>query len=356
MLMLRIGKLTKEKCRTGFVLTAISEGIYDIMQSGPATFEDIQKFLKSDFNPEGLEAWLDLGVSLGELKKSTNGYSIKGKLSKELIKPANDTWRAFLQVRAEVFYDFIINTPSMLKKNVQFEYSEAHGELVARSSRTLEPVLLDVVDKIIPKNKTYRLLEVGCGSGIYIKRACELNPLLSAVGLEVQQSVARLSKKSKKGNFCNFACNKINWLRTSKSQNQGFSTVSADFARENIKTWNFEDRISIENTDIRIYKSKSEFDLVTFYNLIYYFPLDERVDLLKDLGKHLKPGGELVLTSMCKTKEPSLSLMNLWTSMTDGYGPLPSPKQLHDQLKTAGYRKIKSEMLIPSFVSFRVIK
>jgi 4-hydroxy-2,2'-bipyrrole-5-carbaldehyde O-methyltransferase len=319
MLMLRIGKLTKEKCRTGFVLTAISEGIYDVMKTGPATFEKIQRLFKSDFNPEGLRAWLDLGVSLGEIKKSTDGYSIKGRLSKELIKPENDTWCAFLQVRAEVFYDFIINTPSMLKKNMQFEYSEAHGELVARSSRTLEPVLLDVIDKIIPKNKSYRLLEVGCGSGIYIKRACELNPLLTAVGLEVQKSVA-------------------------------------DFARENIKTWNFEDRVSIENADIREYECKSDFDMVTFYNLIYYFPLDERIDLLKDLGKYLKPGGELIFTSMCKGKDPSLSLMNLWTSMTDGYGPLPNPKQIHDHLKKAGYHKIKSEMLIPSFVSFRVTK
>jgi cyclopropane fatty-acyl-phospholipid synthase-like methyltransferase len=202
---------------------------------------------------------------------------------------------------------------------MQFEYSEAYGELVARSSRTLEPVLLDVVDNLIPKNNSYRLLEVGCGSGIYIKRACELNPLLTAVGLEVQQSVA-------------------------------------EFARENIKAWSFEDRVAIENTDIRKYECKSDFDLVTFYNLIYYFPVDERIDLLKDLGKHLKPGGELILTSMCKGKDPSLSLMNLWTSMTDGYGPLPCPKQIHDQLKKAGYRKIKSEMLIPSFVLFRVIK
>ena len=319
MLMLRIGKLTKENCRTGFVLTAISEGIYDIMQSGPVTFEKIQKFFKSDYNPEGLRAWLDLGVSLGELKKSTYGYSIKGKLSKKLVKPENDTWCAFLQVRAEVFYDFVIKTPSMLKQNIQFEYSEAHGELLAKSSRTLEPILLDIVDKLIPKDKPYRLLEVGCGSGIYIKRACELNPLLTVVGLEVQQSVA-------------------------------------DFARKNIRTWNFEDRVAIENADIRQYESKSDFDLITFYNLIYYFPVDERINLLKNLGKHLKPGGELIITSMCKGKESSLSLMNLWTSMTDGYGPLPIPKQIHNQLKAAGYRKIQSEMLIPSFVLFRVVK
>ncbi len=319
LLMLRVGRLTKEYSRVGFVLTAISEGIYDIIDSEPVGLEEIQKSLNSDFNPEGLKAWLDLGVSLGELKKRSKGYCIKGKLSKELSKPSNDTWRAYLQARAEIFYGFIVNTPSMLKKNLRFEPNESYGELFARSSRTLEPVLLDIVDKLIPKNRSYRLLEAGCGSGIYIKRACELNSQLTAVGLEVQQSVA-------------------------------------DFARKNITTWNFEDRVSIENADIRKYQSPSDFDLVTFYNLIYYFPVDERIDLLKDLGKFLKPGGELIITSLCQGNDISLSLMNLWTSMTEGYGPLPYPEQIHDQLKKAGYQKIKSETLFPSFVLFRAIK
>jgi len=317
--MLRIGKLTNEYSRVGFVLTAISEGIYDTIHSEPVSFEEIQKFLKSDSNPEGLKAWLDLGVSLGELKKGKKGYCIKGRLSKELSKPSNDTWRAYLQARAEIFYGFIVNTPSMLKKNLRFESNESYGELFARSSRTLEPVLLDVIDKLIPKNKPYRLLEAGCGSGIYIKRACERNSQLTAVGLEVQQSVA-------------------------------------EFARKNITTWNFEDRVSIEKADIRKYQCSSDFDLVTFYNLIYYFPVDERIDLLKDLGKFLKPGCQLIITTLCQGKDVSLNLMNLWTSMTEGYGPLPYPKQIHDQLKKAGYSKIKSEMLIPSFVLFKAVK
>ncbi|MCP4722482.1 MAG: hypothetical protein GY860_23735 [Desulfobacteraceae bacterium] len=133
MLMLRIGKSTKEFCRVGFVLTAISEGVYDIIHLKPVGFEEIQASLKSDFNPDGLRAWLDLGVSLGELKKDQKGYSIKGKLSKELKKQSNDTWLAFLQARAEIFYSYIINTPSMLKSNERFEFSESYGELFARS-------------------------------------------------------------------------------------------------------------------------------------------------------------------------------------------------------------------------------
>ena len=36
----------------------------------------------------------------------------------------------------------------------------------------------------------------------------------------------RLSKKSEKGYFSNFACNEINYLHTSKSMIKGFSTVS----------------------------------------------------------------------------------------------------------------------------------
>ncbi len=316
MLMLRIVKLTNETSRTGFVLTAINEGIYEIMQSGPVTFQEIQIFLQSDFNPEGLRAWLDLGVSLGELKKNSRGYSICGKLSKELSKPSNDTWRAFLQVRTEAFYNFIINTPSMIKKNRQFESSEAHGELVARSSRTLKPVLYDVVETLIPRKHAFRLLEVGCGSGIYIRRACERNPMLSAVGLEIQKNVA-------------------------------------DLARKNIESWNIDDRVSIENADIRNYDCDPTFDLVTFYNLIYYFPVEERSGLLKNLGNALKPGGKLVLTSMCQANDPSLSLMNLWTSMTDGYGALPSPGQIHSQLEAAGYCNIESKMLIPSFIFFK---
>ena len=40
--------------------------------------------------------------------------------------------------------------------------------------------------------------------------------------------IARLSKKSKNGDFSNFACNEINNLQTSKSLIWGFPTVSAD--------------------------------------------------------------------------------------------------------------------------------
>ena len=318
-LMYRINKTMNEFYRAGFISTAISEGIYDVLSHGPSSCKDIQKAIGSDFNQQGLEAWLDLGVSLGELDRSSAGYSIKSEFSKKLLRTSNDTWKAFFQARVEIFYNYIIKTPAFLKQNKQFEFSQSYGELFARSSRTVESILIDVVDSIIPRKGSYHLLEVGCGSGVYIKRACDRNPYLTVIGLELQEKVA-------------------------------------DFARENTLKWKIEDRVTIEPVDIRKYKCDKRFDIVTFYNLIYYFPVNERTDLLRHLGSLLNPNGQLIITTLCSGNDPSIQLMNLWASMTDGCGSLPYPGQVCDQLKEAGFDKVQFERLIPGFYLFETRK
>ena len=212
-----------------------------------------------------------------------------------------------------------IKTPAFLKAKKKFDFSHSYGELFARSSRTVEPILVDVVDKIIPPNGECRLLEVGCGSGIYIKRACDRNPNLTVTGLELQETVV-------------------------------------DFARKNAIIWQIEDRVNIEHIDIRQYQTDQQFDIVTFFNLIYYFPENERTNLLRNLGSLLKTGGQLILTTLCPTNDPSIQLMNLWSSMTDGFGPLPDPDSVCDQLNDAGFDEVQFEKLIPAFYLFKARK
>ncbi len=168
-----MNKTLNEFYRAGFISTAISEGIYDVLSKGPVSVKDIQSNIGSGLDQKGLEAWLDFGVAIDELNKKNDEYSIKSSFSKKLLKPANDTWKSFFQARVEIFYDYIVKTPAFLKAKKKFDFSHSYGELFARSSRTVEPILVDVVDKIIPPNGECRLLEVGCGSGIYIKRACD---------------------------------------------------------------------------------------------------------------------------------------------------------------------------------------
>ncbi|MBU1169210.1 MAG: class I SAM-dependent methyltransferase [Proteobacteria bacterium] len=314
-----MNKTLNEFYRAGFISTAISEGIYDVLSNGPESIEDMQRNIGTGIDKEGLKAWLDLGVAIGELDKKNGGYSIKSSFSKKILKPANDTWKAFFQARVEIFYDYIKNTPALLKQNKKFDFSHSYGELFAKSSRTVEPLLIDVVDKIIPSNGACRLLEAGCGSGIYIKRACDRNPNLTVIGLELQKPVA-------------------------------------DFARENTIIWQINNRVTIEHIDVRHFQSDNQFNIVTFFNLIYYFPEDERTELLRNLGNLLSPGGTLILTTLCPANDPSIQLMNLWSSMTDGFGPLPTPDNVCDQLYDAGFNEIQFEKLIPAFYLFKARK
>jgi len=307
--------------RACFVSTALSQGIYGKFVDGRSSFEQLCEGMDLEFSREGLRAWLELGVSLGELKRVGTEYRIQGRLSKALIKDRNDGYAALLEEIVKYHYDYVIHTPSMLKEQKRFPFDESSGELIARSSRISEPIIFEAVDAIVPRKGDFRLLEVGCGSGVYIHRACKRNPNLRAVGLELQKSVA-------------------------------------DFARKNIASWGLEDRATIEHRDVRDYQGSREFDLITLHQNIYYFPVAERADLARHLLDCLKPGGRVLLTTIGQGGSPSMQVLNIWVSTTEGYGPLPDPDQLCQQFREAGFSEVKSRRLVPfeSFWEFVAIK
>ena len=312
--MLKMLKTCNELYRACFVSTALSQGIYGKFVDGRSGFEQLCEGMDQEFIRQGLRAWLELGVSLGELKRVGNEYRIKGRLSKALIKDRNDGYAALLEEIVKYHYEYVTHTPSMLKEQKRFPFDESSGELIARSSRVSEPVILEAVDAVVPRKGDFKLLEVGCGSGVYIHRACARNPKLRAVGLELQQKVA-------------------------------------DFARKNIASWGLEDRVTIEHCDVRDYQGSREFDLITLHQNIYYFPVADRVDLARHLIDYLKPGGQVLLTTIGQGGSPSMQVLNIWVSTTEGYGPLPDPGQLCQQFREAGFSQVKSRRLVP-FESF----
>jgi SAM-dependent methyltransferase len=308
-LLSKLLKTGKEFYRASFISAALSRGVYDHFINGKASFEHLcEKMAVS--NREGLRAWLELGVSLGELKQAGDEYQIMGKISKALLNPENDAYRALLQEIVYYHYVYVMNTPTMLRKQEWFPFAEVPGELIARSSRVSEPFIFEAVDAAIPRQGDFRLLEVGCGSGIYIQRACTRNPELHAVGLEFQEKVAAM-------------------------------------ARRNIQTWDLKDRAVIEHSDVRNYAGNQKFDLVTLHQNIYYFPVPEREKIFRHIKDYLKPGGQILLTSVCQGGGPGIQALNIQVSTAEGLSPLPDPDQLCQQLRAAGFAKVKTERLLP---------
>jgi hypothetical protein len=315
----KINRSTTELYRATFVSSGLVNGIYEALSHGPLHSREIISAIGAKGDAKALESWLDVGVSLGELEKTRNGYALSGALSTDLAKDSRQGWAAYLEARIRVMQEYIWKAPVLVKEGRRLELGEDYAELFAKCSLTIEPMMEEVVNMTIPESGALTLLEVGCGAGSYIKRACERNPLLQVVGLEPQPSVVKL-------------------------------------ARANVRDWGLEGKVTVENGDIRDYRPATNFHIITLHNLIYYFPETKRVELFRKLHSIMNPDGKLVITCLCKNRGLSSNVLNLWATMTRGCGPTPELGALLNQIKDAGFESVRERKLLSSFHLFSGVK
>lgn len=307
---LAVNALYKPFYTLSYLAALKNSGLMNQLSNKTVPFAD----LATGFAPgakveEALEAWLQMGCRLGLLGRSGQGYALKG-LAKKLARPENDATLALAQEVASLHHRLIVDTPARLGTGELWTLDNQDGDLTTRSSRALEAFQLEAVDRFLPRTGHCRLLEIGCGSGIYIRHAALRNPSLTAVGLELQQD-------------------------------------AADVARANIQSWALHGQVSIETGDIRARPVSPDFDVATLYNNIYYFQVDERVALLSRIKGMLKPGGSLLLTTCCQGGNLGMEALNLWGASNTQGGRLPSVDEMVDQMKQAGYVAVDTIKLIP---------
>lgn len=310
--------------RLGYIAALVNNGYFQTLADAPKSLDEIMVEMGiAKEQSEGLAAWLQVGIRLKEVRFGAGKYQLNG-VSQQLARLVeNDALLAITQEVATLHYKLILETPAKLKSGEKWTLGDQDGELIARSSRILEPLQNEVIERIFPTTKPLRLLEIGCGSGIYIKQAAARNPQLAAVGVELQSAVVEM-------------------------------------ARQNIENWQLQERVRIEAGDIRTKEYSSEFDIVTLYNNIYYFPVEERVALLKHLRSFLKVGGYLILITGCQGGQPPTELLNLWSATTEGCGRLPEAEEMVEQMIAAGFEHVQKQKLMPGdafymFLGYQVI-
>src|SRR5271157_5111531 len=250
-----------------YVVAAKECGLFELLLDAPKGFEQLAEVYCKDDKANGktrqaLEAWLGLGVRLGYLGLDARGYALKG-LAKKLALPQNDAALALLQEAAGLHSNLISHTPGKLRNGELWNLEDQDGDIIARSSRIFEAFQTEAIDRFFPVSGVASLLEIGCGSGFYIKYAANRNPSLAALGLELQPNVA-------------------------------------DVARRNIAEWGLQGRVRIEVGDIRTKAPDECFSIVTLYNNIYYFRVESRGALLQHSRRFIKPGGFRLLITCCQ--------------------------------------------------------
>ena len=302
--------LLKPFYRLNYLVAAKECGLFELLLAAPRSFEQLAEVYCTDNKArEALEAWLSLGVRLGYLRFDTSGYALRG-LAKKLALPHNDAALAMLQEAAGLHSKLISQTVPKLRTGDLWTLDDQDGEIVARSSRIMEAFQTEAIDRFFPASGVASLLEIGCGSGIYIKYAASRNPSLAALGLELQPNVA-------------------------------------DVARRNISEWGLEGRVRIEGGDIRQRAPDESFSIVTLYNNIYYFPVESRISLLQHIRQFIQPGGFLLLITCCQGGSLAVEVLNLWGAATLAAGRLPGKDELIGQLHQAGFQDVQTSRLIP---------
>lgn len=272
--------------------------------------------------PEIFDALLDVGLSIGELARTGESYQLKGKRSRTVITEQGDALGAVLQAQATYYNSIFRHAPGRMRGEPDGDYLSHIGPLVARFSKLSEPIMRSFIRELVINKSSLRILEVGCGSGALLRAAHAANPRATGVGVDLDPAVAAQ-------------------------------------ARGNMARWGLSEVFEIIEGDVRdpAVAERGPFDLITLYNIIYYFPLGQRPGFLADLKGLLAPGGTLALANGFQGhgKDPSTASLNLANCSIAGLWPLPELDELIGQLKQAGFSDVAITKMMPgsSFIGLK---
>jgi SAM-dependent methyltransferase len=297
--------------RLHFLAVATDIGLLEELHHGPATTNQLGARLAIG-DQALLGAFLRLGAGLGELRCRAGRWSLRGRRSKALAAPPADTMRAM--VAEAVGYDAAVyaGLGQHLRGAPPGDYLAATGAVIARASRLVEPVLAPWLQSLVAERRPRRVLDVGCGTGVYLIHAATAGgPQLTGLGVDLDATVVGL-------------------------------------ARQRLADAGLAERFQVRQADIRTLQLEAaSFDLVLLLQNIYYFAEDERPDLLRRLHGLLAPSGALVLASLFAGRSLAAAHYDLLFRATAGCSPLPRRQELDRQLHDAGFTTTRWVQLIP---------
>jgi 4-hydroxy-2,2'-bipyrrole-5-carbaldehyde O-methyltransferase len=304
--------------RLHYLAVAVDLGLLQELRRAPATAEELGVRLAIG-NQALLGAFLALGKSLGELRCRAGRWSLRGRRSNALAAAEADTMRAMVQ--EAIGYDAAVyaGLAAHLRGAPPGEYLHQTGSVIARASRLVEPVLAPLVRWVVAERHPRRVLDVGCGTGVYLVHAATAGgPQLTGLGVDLDAAVVELARQR---------------------------LASADLAA----------RFEVRRADVRAVElPAASFDLVLLFQNLYYFAEEERAGLLRRLHGLLTPGGALLLASLFAGRSLAAAHYDLLFRATAGCAPLPHREQLDHQLRGVGFTTTRWVQLLP-FGSFHAV-
>ena len=306
--------------RMHFIFAALESGLLEAL-SAPSTRDDLIEILNVK-RPEILEALLDVGLSAKELVFKNGSYSIKGKRSKAVLGKEGDLLAAMIQANVTYYSSVYRNAADRMRGAPLGDDLEKIGDVVARFSKIAEPLFRNFTSVIVSKKKSLTVLDVGCGSGVFLQSIFQANSNATGIGIDIDAAVVGQAK-------------------------------------QNIENWGLSDKFTIIAGDICSPPDGigGTFDLITMYNVLHYFTSEKRIELLQTICSMLSPDGKLAIATFLQSKGKDLGAANLHmvNSSLKGLAPLPDLNKMTAELMQSGLNRINTQRLIPGSTFYGIV-
>lgn len=305
--------------RAMFLASAVRLGVLEQLRPG-ASFAELLAATGCT-RPERLRAWLSVGVELHELEASADRYIVRGRRAKalaggDLLLQAH--YRSMLDYQSGA-YDQLASLLADAPDGGRGDLDE-HAAVIAEVSLAAAPFVTPYLERVIAELRPRRALDVGCGTGVYVRAMLDADPQLSVDGIDLAPGVV-------------------------------------DDARQRLHAAGLGSRAQLVAGDIRTWEPEParRFDLVTLLNDVYYFPEVERGALYERLARFLTDDGELVVVSMTRAGSIASAHLHFMLACEAGAASLPEADEVPADLGRAGYVVIEDEALVPTepFVAVR---
>ena len=269
--------------------------------------------------PDRLRAWLQVGVDLGELRRRGDRYQVAGRRARALADGDE-----FLVAHYRSMLEYQVGPYAQLDALLWGDPDGGRDDLgryaedIAWVSTAATPFVSSMVRRTLAGLRPARVLDVGCGSGIYARVVLDSDPSVRVDGVDLAESV----------------------IVAARRELAGYGT-----------------RVQLHVGDIRewLHRSEAQFDLVMLLNNIYYFDRARRQEIYRLLAASLTNRGQLLLVSMTTPGSIAAAHLDFMLRCQSGSASLPEFADLQSDLAGAGYETIEIRKLVPTepFVGIR---
>jgi SAM-dependent methyltransferase len=292
---------------------ALDQGLHDALGEGPAGTEQLAgrvAVIDHDLLAAYLRVLAAAGLVTGEgsWRLTRFGRAVVGD---DVVRA---TYEGFGGYHSELYREL----PALLRGGQGRRDTVESSEVIARLSAAIYPLIRDVLVRTVTARRPRRVLDIGCGAGLYLAAMLEAAPEATGIGVDVDPRAAAL-------------------------------------ARRTLDERGLADRAGVEEVDIRKALAAGRpgaladgIDLALLANSIYYVPVDERVELLRAVARLLAPGGALVVVTTVAGPQLFSRHLDLLLRAQEGRMELPAVDVLLGQLREAGLHPEPPERIGPA--------